>query len=592
MRAVQLYKEGEQDAAVGMAEELLATAERSTGPRARTTLHTMLGIHAQRQGRLDDGIAHQEQALSICRELSDRECEGRAHTNLCILLRMKGDHESALEHAFEAMRIKHELADSAGLARAHHNLAMIHQEQGDLVAADRALTTAFGIKERMGDSLGMQSTLSVMSLVAIDRGEYAQAIGMLERARGIAQRNFPEENIVDLYTNLGLAREGAGERAEAMRNFHQALAEEERFGNDAHRAVIVGNIGRMLLEDGRTVEAGPWLEESLALARKVGSLLDEKIGLSTLMAQRKALGLHREALELSEALLVVNDSLLNERNQESMNELRVRFDTERHESEKRLLQQANDLATARLQRQRTVIAALVGGVLLITLVVLLLLRAWRRRTAQRMQELEHQALRAQMDPHFLFNALSSIPGLYYEHGPARATDYVGHLGQLLRLILDSSAERLVPVQAEVDLITHYFEVMQSRHPDRFAWAVRVDADIDVQRTGMPPMLLQPLVENALLHGVLQRGSGGHVEVHLASAVNGLHCRVSDNGPGLSAIPELDGGGKPSGLRITQDRIRSVNGRKGDGLHMSDLQRITGTSGAEVRFTIRTEDLWA
>jgi sensor histidine kinase YesM len=107
------------------------------------------------------------------------------------------------------------------------------------------------------------------------------------------------------------------------------------------------------------------------------------------------------------------------------------------------------------------------------------------------------------------------------------------------------------------------------------------------------MLLQPLVENALQHGVLQRGKGGHVEVHLASAVNGIHCRVSDNGPGLATTPEFGGNGKPSGLRITDERIRLVNGRHGGGLRLNDLQhKASGASGTEVHFTVRTEDLWA
>lgn len=593
-RARAFLQSGGADSAVVLLEALLAAPAHEAAPKARVMAHNMLGVHAQRQGRFDEGIAHQRNALGICRDMGDRECEGRAHTNLCIILRMTGDHEAALRHSFDALRIKHEQADSAGLARAHHNLAMVYQEQGDLVAAENALATSLAIKERMGDSLGIQNTLSVMSLVAVDRGEYVASIGMLERARGIAQRNFPDENIVDIHTNLGLAQEGAGRREEAMRMFHQALEELEKFPNDAHRAIVVGNIGRMLLEDGRPAEAGPWLEESLALAREVGSLLDEKIGLTTLLAQRKVMGRHREALELSEALRIVSDSLLNERNVESMNELRVRFETERHEAENRLLQQENELATARLQRQRTVIAALVGGLLLIALVVLLAVRAWRRRTAQRMVELEHQALRAQMDPHFLFNALNTVPGLYHTHGVAPATDYVGHLGQLLRMILDSSAKRLVSVREEVDLLTHYLQVMAFRHPGQFTFSIEVDPAIDSEGTGLPPMLLQPLVENAVLHGVLKREGGGALRVLFQLADERLRCVVQDNGPGLDRSPDLTSSGKPSGLRITHERIRLAQGRRkrGQGLVLRTLKDEQGMAvGTEAAFHLQAIDLW-
>lgn len=587
-----LYRQGEADSAVVLMQAVLESPPEVAGGKAKAAAHSFLGVHAQRIGRFDESIAQHEQAMAICEVIGDRDCVGRAHTNLCNTYRYKGAHESALQHAFAAMRIKIEQGDSAGLARAHHNLAMIHQEQGDLPDADRELGIALGIKERLGDSLGVQNTLSVMSLVAVDRNEHERAIALLERALAIAESGPAHAGKVDLYTNLGLALEGAARRAEAMAWFRRAMDELQDHPNDAHRSIITGNIGRMLMEDGRLAEAAPWLEESLDLAREVGALVDEKIGLTALLALRKAQGRHREALELSEALMAVNDSLLNERNVESMNELRVRFETERHEAEKRLLQQENELATVRLARQRSTIAGLIGGLLLVAVVVTLLVRAWRRRTAQRILALEHQALRAQMDPHFLFNALNTIPGLYHAQGAARATDYVGHLGQLLRMILDSSAKRAVSVREEVELLTHFLQVMALRHADRFTYSIDVDPAIDTEGSGLPPMLLQPLVENAVLHGVLKRDGAGEVQVSFRQDAGRLHCVVRDNGPGLQGTLDPLGKGKPSGLRITDERIRLAGGRRSAGLVLRTLHDAAGDAiGAEASFQIEATELW-
>jgi tetratricopeptide (TPR) repeat protein len=593
-RAGALYQGGYPDSAAVLMQSLLDAPSGEASAKARSTAHNLLGIHAQRQGRFDESIAHHKQALAVCQELGDRDCMGRAHVNLCNTHRFKGDHENALLHAYEAMRIKEEQADSAGLARAHHNLAMIHQEQGDLPSADRALAASLAIKERMGDSLGVRNTLSVMSLVALDRGDHEGAVLLLERAHAIAREHEDKGSMVDIHTNLGLAHDGAGRRSEAMRWFREAMEAVEEEPNDAHRAIITGNIGRMLMEEGRVAEAGPWLEESLALARDVGALLDEKIGLVALAAQRKAQGRHSEALELTEQLLAVNDSLLNERNQHSMNELRVQYDTDRRDAENRMLLQANALAEAQLARQRIIILTLVGGTLLVALVVVLLVRAWRRRVDMRVLELEQQALRAQMDPHFLFNALNTVPGLYHSHGVAMATDYIGHLGQLLRLILDSSAQRIVSVQEERELLEHYLQVMSLRHPGRFTWAITVDPSIDAKNSGLPPMLLQPLVENAVLHGVLKGEGQGHVEVHIGQDRHGLHGRVRDNGPGLAQPPDVLRCAKPSGLRITDERIRLGNGhaRRGPGLVLRTMHDGQGAVlGTEASFTVPITDIW-
>lgn len=587
-RANELFRAGERDSALIIADQLLLEG----GPHARIAAWILKGRDAQDAARFHEALAAYEEALALARSAGNDLSESRALNQLGNVYVKMGDHEAALRCALENLRLKERLEDTAGVARAQHNLAIMYYEQGDLVAAEEALMASLAVKEQLGDSLGIDNALGVLCLLAIDAGRPEEAVAHMERSLGILARNFPHHDPVPSLVNLGLAHDAAGRPQEAMRQYQRAMAALEQHPNDAHRAVLLSNIGQLLMDDDRHAEARPYLLESLQLARSVGSLLEEQAALGALMANYKAMGRHREALEMGEALLLVNDSVLNSEKVHSMNELRVRYDSERSTLENERLLHANAMAEAEVQRQRLVILSIVVSAVLLSLLTVVLVQNWQRRTKARMQELEHQALRAQMDPHFLFNALSSIPGLYYEHGPARATDHVGHLGQLLRLILDSSNEKLVPVQTEVDLISHYFEVMQGRHPERFTWLVRVDADIDKERTGMPPMLLQPLVENALLHGVLQRNSGGHVEVHISSAVNGIQCRVSDNGPGLATTPDLRSNGKPSGLRITEERIRLVNGRKGKGLRISDLQNGTGASGTEVHFTIRTEDLWA
>lgn len=588
MQANELFRSGEQDSALRIAEKLLVEG----GPHARIAAWILRGRDAQDAARFQEALNAYGEALSLARAIGDDRSESRALNQLGNVYVKLGDHEAALRSALENLRLKERLADTAGVARAQHNLAMMYYEQGDLPAAEEALRASLAVKEQLGDSLGIDNALALLCLLAIDAGRPEEAVAHMERSLGILARNFPHGDPVPTLVNLGLAHDAAGRPQEAMRQYQLALAALDEHPNDAHRAVLMSNIGQLHTDDGRHAQAAPYLLESLALARSVGSLLEERAALGALQLHYKATAQYRRAMETGEALQVVNDSLLNSEKVRSMNELRVRYESERAALENERLQHANALAEVRVERQRWVILAILVGVVLLSLIAIVLMRNWQRRTKAHMQELEHQALRAQMDPHFLFNALSSIPGLYYERGPELATDYVGHLGQLLRLILDSSAERWVPIRSELDLVAHYFEVMQGRYPQRFTWNVRVDADIDVQRTGMPPMLLQPLVENALLHGVLQRASEGHVEVHLSSAVNGLRCRVSDNGPGIVKMPHLEGGGRPSGLRITQERIRAVNGRQGGALHMANRNGSGNGPGADVHFTIRTEDLWA
>lgn len=587
LRANELYRAEERDSAVVIADDLLLHG----GPHARISAWIIKGRSYQDAAQYPAALEAYGMALDLAREIDYEAGESRALNQLGLVHLMRGDHEAALRNALENLRLKERMEDTAGVARAHQNLANIYYEQGDLSAATEAVNNSVSVKEQMGDTMGINNSLMLLCMLAIDAGKPEEAVAHMERSKGIMERNFPNMDPVPMLVNLGLSHDAAGRPEEAMRQYRKAMRALEEHPNDAHRAVLMANIGQLLMDGGQHAEAGSYLQESLALARSTGSLLEERAALGALLAHHKAMGRDRGALAMAEALLAVNDSLLNAEKVQTMNELRVRYDSDRAAAENLRLQQLQELAEARNDRQRLLLLAIGVSVALLLVMAVALVRNWRRRLASRIKDLEHQALRAQMDPHFLFNALSSIPGVYYENGPERATDHVGHLGQLLRLVLASSTEEWVPVQSEVELITHYFKVMEVRHADRFTWAVRVDADVDVQRIGMPPMLLQPLVENALIHGVLQRIEGGRVEVHLSSAVNGLNCRISDNGPGMVALPALDGKGRPSGLRITDERIRLVNGRRGKGLSLDNLHATNGGSGAEICFTIRTEDLW-
>jgi sensor histidine kinase YesM len=227
----------------------------------------------------------------------------------------------------------------------------------------------------------------------------------------------------------------------------------------------------------------------------------------------------------------------------------------------------------------------------------LLLQRARERARRREAELEQQALRLQMDPHFLFNALNTIPGLYAAADVRTATAYVGHLSNLLRLILETSRKLQVPLRQELELLEHYLHVSRSRHPGAFTYAINVDPLIDRDAVCIPPMLLQPLVENAILHGLVPRKEGGALQVDIDRSNGVLVCRVRDNGIGRRASARANGDPFPvsRGLAITAERMRQYNrGRVAtDGLRIVDLHDEQGRpKGTEVVVRTAIEAAWS
>jgi two-component system, LytTR family, sensor kinase len=179
----------------------------------------------------------------------------------------------------------------------------------------------------------------------------------------------------------------------------------------------------------------------------------------------------------------------------------------------------------------------------------------------RLERLEHSfsearlnALRMQLDPHFLFNALNTISS-HVERDPKLTRRMIEHLGDLLRMSLESKDRQEVPLSEEIAFLEHYLEIQKIRFGDQ----LRVVMDIapDARYAAVPAMVIQPLVENAIRHGISRRASGGTVTVRAATEGERLEIRVTDDGVGLPlgwALETSEG----LGLSITRERIAGLH----------------------------------
>lgn len=153
-------------------------------------------------------------------------------------------------------------------------------------------------------------------------------------------------------------------------------------------------------------------------------------------------------------------------------------------------------------------------------------------------DLERRALRLQMNPHFVFNALDAISGYIFKNEPKEAVKYLNNFAKLMRLMLESSREQMIPIHTEVQLLKNYLSLEQLRFSGEFEAEVEVEEDLDVYGLAMPSMMIQPHVENAILHGLRPKGEGFvHVRFEMASS-DTLRCTIEDNGVGRKKAEEI------------------------------------------------------
>jgi two-component system LytT family sensor kinase len=176
-----------------------------------------------------------------------------------------------------------------------------------------------------------------------------------------------------------------------------------------------------------------------------------------------------------------------------------------------------------------------------------------------------QALKMQLQPHFLFNSLNSISALIDEDRQA-AIRMVARLGEFLRMTLKSSAEQEITLESELEFLRSYLEIEMTRFEDRLT--INLDIDPETIRAKVPNLILQPIVENAIQHGISQNENGGHLEIRARRENGCLHLTVADNGPGLIGKETVRTSDQGLGLANTKARLQSLYG-SGQRLKLSD-----------------------
>jgi ligand-binding sensor domain-containing protein len=191
-------------------------------------------------------------------------------------------------------------------------------------------------------------------------------------------------------------------------------------------------------------------------------------------------------------------------------------------------------------------------------------QAEKRRAAiqQQIVQLEMKALRAQMNPHFIFNALNSIQTFMMKNEIEQALSYLARFARLIRNVLDTSQMNLIPLSREIRMLENYLELEKLRFADQFTYSIEVDESLDADFTDIPTMVLQPFVENAIWHGLLHKKEKGQVKITFHKIRDKVLCVVLDDGigrEGAAAFRQQAGDGHHSrGLQITQDRLTLFN----------------------------------
>lgn len=276
------------------------------------------------------------------------------------------------------------------------------------------------------------------------------------------------------------------------------------------------------------------------------------------------------------------------------------------QKEKRILEQQKEIkenATEQLIRNQqlentklknkqiiTILAFSIVLFISILLIVYFKNKQEKLKKQQRKIELKQTLLRSQMNPHFIFNSMSIIQSYIYDNDLANSSKFLVNFSRLIRLILENSAKEFIKLNIEIEILERYLEIQKKRFEERFNYEIVNYSNIDTTSILIPPMLLQPFLENSLEHGELNKVKDGKIRITFKIENDLLIFVIEDNGIGRQAAAEKRVGNlnqhESMAIQITNSRIELLNDKYKQAGFLS-IQDLNENSESGTRVTIAT-----
>jgi len=272
--------------------------------------------------------------------------------------------------------------------------------------------------------------------------------------------------------------------------------------------------------------------------------------------------------------------------------LSLEKDRELHESKLNLFKSEQNLIVENNKRQKLIIYSLISGLLLLLVSLFYMLRSNKQRKLAN-NLLALKSLRSQMNPHFIFNALNSVNSFIASNDERTANRYLTDFSTLMRSVLENSEQDFIPLDKEIDLLNLYLKLEHTRFDDKFDFVFNIADNVIINDFQIPPMLLQPYVENAVWHGLRYRNSKGLLQVNIEQPTNdSLKITITDNGIGRKHSKALKSKNqmkqKSKGMQNIKQRVAILNEMYHDKVDVSISDLFDDESGTKVVLLLKKD----
>lgn len=581
-----------QDDKQAKVDSLLRVVETTDNLDLKKSALNSLCVHYRYEGDWENQDQIIQQMLRLQEEKVDSAYLADTYNQLGITNSLRGENEESLTYFQKALDINSARGHMFGVSASYENLSQVYTSMGDYSSAVDCLLKSIEIKKEHNLSRVFNIYIKLASLQNIlesDKVDYY--IGLARQELHAMDSIQPRDQVI-FYHELGsIFRDRAMYDSSIVCN--RNVVELSREINwKAGIAAGLGNLADVFHEMGEIDSSIIYHRYSLKLSQELSDcegISEEYLRLASLylelnmndsvqvlanksllkaeecdypLRQSEALKFiadyHYSRNEFEKAFFIlqayyeIEDSIASAEVKNNIAELEARYQSKVKEQQIELLTFENELSSQRLR------VSILTAAILIILLLLIISMFFMRRRQQRLKEanLKQQLFLSQMNPHFIFNALGSIQNHLYKNKPELSAGYLARFSFLMRSILNNSSKRSISLSEEIEILKNYIELEQMRLSNSFNFEIRYPDDLETELIGIPPMMIQPFVENAIKHGLREGKDNGRLIVSFIDKNEYLEVQITDNGVGIDAsMKSNQTGHKSMALSIFNRRMQ-------------------------------------
>lgn len=568
-----------------------------------------IGAIYRREAKFDSTRYHYNECLKMANDflLQERSAEklkmlGMIYNNYGAFYVDIGEMSKGATYLIETEKIGRELKDTGMMLRAAINVGAIYSELG---SPENKLSSGYTAKLflrkakayyllcmtliKPEDEKNRPHVLNNIGVVYTNLHVYDSAEFYLRKALDLYKKTKNTGSECNCNYSLGSAIYKQGRQDEANEYFQTAVNIGDKYDYKMCAISALSNQGQYYTEKNMLSEAERVLKRALELKNTLKNYKENYLLYEKLYVLYEKKQDYKSAFDYYKKFVYARDSIANIEHLNTIEDIEIRYDSEKKEEkiselslEKKLLIEQSRTREAQIRLRNLLITGLILFFIMGSVILWFWIQKNKLITARKAADLEHRLLRARMNPHFLFNGLNTIQKHYEEGDINHAGQFMNDFSKFLRLILNKTGETKHTLYDELEFTRLYVSLEQRKYPERIHFKTDIADNIETEQWMVPSLILQPLVENAIWHGILPTNRNGNIVLSVKEEGHHLIITISDDGLGIdNSMKNKTGKHESKALEMIRQRL----GKNGS-IAVNNLRVMPdGSNGTVIKLTI-------